>query len=242
MIPVLELLLDLDDKLNKISNLENQFIPVETKISFLNNAQMKLVLKKLNFNNNYKLGFDSFSKRYEDLQVLMVPYTELPVAPVAEDVFNAYQSDITTLSQNMVVPIDLFVLAAKNGFTKRRLQVTDIVRHGDLQLKLDSPFFMPSFEYQETLAVMSGNMVYVYPDKENSFLITNLYFSYLRYPVAIDFAGYLHLDGTPSTSVDCELDYYLKNELVDLALQDLAMATGNQEQVQYAAKKTSENE
>ena len=242
MIPVLDLLLDIDNKLNDNSNLVNQFIPNEVKITFLNNAQDKLILKKLGLNNNYKLGLDAFAKRYEDLQVLVVPYTKFIVSKTLDDVFNSYQSDTNTLTEKLFIPIDSYVLATKDGCENRILQVTEIVKHGDLQLKLNSPHFTPSFEYQETLATMTNDLFYTYPDKENSFTITSLYLTYLRYPAKIDIAGYVNLDGSPSANSNCELESYLKNELVDIAVEDLAMATGNQEQVQNSMKRTSENE
>ena len=75
MISVLDLCLDIDLKLNKQASVEHQSIPNENKIVFLNQAQIKLIKKKVNTNNNYQLGFDAFLKRYEDLQGLVVPYT-----------------------------------------------------------------------------------------------------------------------------------------------------------------------
>jgi hypothetical protein len=84
--------------------------------------------------------------------------------------------------------------------------------------------------------------MYVYGDEENSFTITNLFISYLRYPVPMDIAGYTHLDNTASTTVDCELEAYLENELVELAVEEIADATGNQEQSQSSRVRTKEAE
>ena len=77
MIPIINLLNDIDVKINRLSNLRGQYIPNETKIEVLNIAQTKLLLKKLNTNNNYQLGFDTFTKRYKDLQMLVVPNEEV---------------------------------------------------------------------------------------------------------------------------------------------------------------------
>lgn len=241
MIPVLGLLMEVDNKLNSNSNLTNQFIPNETKIDALNNAQNKLLLKKIGLNNNYQLGLDAFKKRYEDLQVLIVPYEKLSVTAVG-DQFNSYSSSVLNLVNKFFVPIDLYVLATKDNCKNRILNIINIVRHGDLQMKLNSPHFTPNFRYQESLATISGNNIYTYSDKYNTFTINSLYITYLRYPVSIDIVGYTHLDGTPSTTVNCELDPYLFNELVDLTVEELSMNTHNQETLNNTIRRIQEDE
>jgi len=64
----------------------------------------------------------------------------------------------------------------------------------------------------------------------------------MRYPVYIDKAGYIKFDGTPSTNVDCELELYLEDELLDLTVQNLAMYIENQSAVQNAAYRIQTNE
>lgn len=242
MISVDELLFDIDLKLNKNSNLEHQSIPDETKIDVLNTKQDELLIKKIGLNNNYQLGLDSFRKRYEDLQVLIVPYSKLVATKVADDILNSYESDISLLPTKLFLPIDSYVLATRNECKNRRLKVIEIVKHGDLQLKLESPHYSPSFEYQETLSTISNNLFYTYSDLDNSFEINEIYLTYLRYPRRIDIAGYIHLDGSPSITQDCELDSYLKDELVNLVVEELAKSTGNQELVQNTLRGISKNE
>lgn len=241
MIPIINLLQGLDDKLNSNSSLKGQFIPKATKILVLNHSQIKLLLKKIGLNNNYQLGLDSFKKRYEDLKFFIVPYEKLAVTSV-KDQFNSYSSDLTKLTNSFLLPIDSYVLATKGVCKEHVLDVIQVVRHGDLQVKLKSPHSTPKFNYQETIATISGNNFYTYSDKENSFTIENLYISYLRYPKEMDIAGYTKLDGTLSTTVDCEFESYLENELLDIAVEELAMNTGNMELVQNTLKKNSENE
>ena len=50
---------------------------------------------------------------------------------------------------------------------------------------------------------------------------------YLRYPNYIDKAGYTKFDGTSSTNVNCELESYLEDELLNLTVQHLGMDTEN---------------
>lgn len=242
MIPIQELLFSIDTKANSLSNLKGKYIPDETKIEVLNLVQIKLVLKKLDPNNTLGLGMGAFNKRYQDLQILQVPYEKVSLTKVANDLLNSYSVSINSLSKPIIVPVNAYVTADKGNCKDRILDVIDIVKQGDLRLKIVSPHFSPNFNYQETLGMISSDIFYVYGDSSNSFTIKDLYLSYLRYPVNMDVTGYIHLDGTASTNVNCELDGYLMNELVDLAIEEIADATANQGQSQLSRIRTKENE
>lgn len=242
MIPIINLLNDIDVKINRLSNLRGQYIPNETKIEVLNIAQTKLVLKKLNTNNNYQLGFDTFTKRYQDLQMLVVPNEEVGLTKVPGDLLNSYKVSLSSLAYKMIIPIQSYCIANRGNCKQHILDVIEIVKHEDIRVKLSSPHYEPNFQYQEIIGSISADTMYVYGDEENSFTITNLFISYLRYPVLMDIAGYTHLDNTASTTVDCELEAYLENELVELAVEEIADATGNQEQSQSSRLRTKEAE
>lgn len=242
MIPVINIIQGIDDKLNKNSNLEGQYIPLETKILAANKMQIKLILKKVGVSNNYNLGLDSFKKRYEDLQFLIVPFQKLSVTKTPDDRLNSYQADRNTLMNSLFLSLDSYVLATRGNCKDRILRVIETVEHADIQYKLLSPHYTPRFDYQETISTMSGDIIYVYGDKENSFTITDLFITYLRYPAYIDFPGYQKLDNTPSTLQNCELDSYLENELIDLIVEELAMNVGDQQVTQYSEQRGKENE
>ena len=242
MIPVQNLLFAIDTKANRLSNLRGQFIPNETKIDLLNKAQVKLVLKKIDPNNVYQLGMDAFSKRYEDLQNFQVTYEKLTLTTTPGDVLNSYFVPFSSMSNDMMIPTTSYVLATKGNCKDRLLDVIDFMKHADIRMLLKSPHYQPSFNYQETLGVISGDKIYVYSDSQNSFTPNELYLSYLRYPKDMDITGYVHLDGTLSTTVDCELESYLEDELVDLVITELGDATANQELSQYSRVRTKENE
>jgi hypothetical protein len=242
MIPIQDLLFAIDTKVNSLANLKGQYIPDETKIEVLNKSQIKLVLKKLDPNNDFQLGMSAFNKRYQDLQILQVPYEKLIMTKVTGDVLNSYSAAISSLSRDMIVPVNAYVLADKGNCKNRIMDIIEIVKQGDLRLKLISPHTSPDFLYQETLCMISSDIFYVYSDSTNSFTIKELYMSYLRYPVNVDVAGYIHLDGTASTNVNSELDGYLANELLELAIEEIADATGNQNQSQLSRQRTKESE
>lgn len=241
MIPVLNLLVDLDLKLNKLASVDHQAIFNEHKIVALNQAQIKLIKKKLNPNNIFQLGFDTFTKRYEDLQSLVVPYTPLGLTSVG-DKFNSYTAPISALPSKYFIPISIYALGSTECCKDHMIDIINIIKHADLPETINDANWTPSFAYQETVCTISNNKIFLYSDTENSFNLTSLYISYLRYPQLIDVEGYIHLDNTPSTTEDCELPDYLEDELVDLAVQELAMATENQSAVQYTQLRNKENE
>lgn len=242
MIPVTNLLFNFDTKANRLSNLRGQFIPVETKIVLINRAQIKLVLRKIGSNNLYQLGLDASTKRYEDLQNLQVTDEQLNLVVIPDDVLNGYNVPYSALSHKLLIPISGYVLADRGNCKNRILDVIDFMKHADRRMLLKSPHYKPNFNYQETLADISGNEITVYSDPENSFKPKTLYLSYLRYPVEVDYAGYTHLNGTPSTTVDCELEDYLMDELLDIAISEYADATANQELSQTSRVRAKENE
>ena len=239
MIPVINLLFDIDTKVNKLSNLNGQFIPNETKIDLINKAQIKLILKKIYPTQNPELGMDSFSKRYEDLQNLQVPSEEVSLTN-SEDLLYSYNFSLPSLTYDMIVPTNIYATGTRGNCKERLLDVIDIMKHNDVRMLLKSPHYKPSFEYQEILASISSDKMYLYTD--NTFTLNKAYVSYLKYPRKVDIVGYIHLDGTASTTVDCELEAYLENELVDLVVEEIADATSNQELSQTSRFKTKENE
>ena len=64
----------------------------------------------------------------------------------------------------------------------------------------------------------------------------------MRYPEYIDKEGYVKFDGSDSTNMNCELEEYLEDELVDLTVQNLAMYTENASAVQSAQFRIQTNE
>ena len=79
-------------------------------------------------------------------------------------------------------------------------------------------------------------------DPSLSHVFFKMYVSYMRYPIYIDKSGYIKFDGQPSNDVDCELEIYLEDELVDLTVQNLAMYTENASAVQSAQFRIQTNE
>ena len=243
MISVDSLLYKIDQRLNKLSTNEHQQIQLEDKILALNEAQIKLIKQKVDgFSVPSRLGMDSFKKRYEDLQNLIIDYINQPL-PLTESnpAINQWDADVTLLEPKYLFYVDSYVLANKGKCKDRILWINeDLSKHGDLSILLNNDHYKPSFEYQETLNAISSDVMSVYTD--GTFTPTTVNIMYLRYPVYINKEGYIQFDGTPSVNADSELNDYLEDELLDLTVQNLAMYTENSAAVQSAQFRIQTNE
>jgi len=235
MIPVDSLLYKIDQKLNKLSSNQNQQINLEDKILALNEAQIKLVKQKVDgFVTNSGLGLDAFKKRYEDLEILIETYVDHKLDLEKKDpIIHQYDADLSVLNPEWMFYIDSYILADKGRCKNRIIRVNrELSKHTDIQILLTNDHYKPSFEYQETFNTISSNKISIYTD--GTFEPTKIYVSYLRYPEYIDKAGYVKLDGSNSQDQNCVLESYLEDELVDLAVQNLAMYTENVSAAQSA--------
>ena len=243
MISVDSLLYKIDQRLNKLSTNEHQQIQLEDKILALNEAQIKLIKQKIDgMSVANGMGMDSFKKRYEDLQSLVLNYNHQPLELTLEDVeLNQWRANIHQLEPKYMFYVDSYVLADKGKCKNRKIWINrDLAKHGDLQFILNNNHYKPSFEYQETFNLLSSDEINIFTD--GTFIPKSINIMYMRYPVYIDKTGYIKFDGTPSTDVDCELETYLEDELLDLTVQNLAMYTENQSATQSAAYRIQTNE
>jgi hypothetical protein len=216
MIPIESLLYKIDQGMNKLSTNEHQQIPLEDKILHLNTAQNQVLLQALE-PNPQGLGLDSFLKRYHDLEVLVQPWTELQLQD-NQDPLHSFSANLSELDPPFLYFIDAFVLADK-GECRARPLATELKAHATVQLLLRHAHHRPSFEYESTLIALASHQLQVYSD--GSFTPTAAHLTYVRYPQAVDYEGYTHLDGSDSQTVHSELPLYLEEELVQLAIRSL---------------------
>lgn len=243
MIHIDSLLYKIDQKLNKLSSNSHQRIQLEDKILALNEAQIKLIKQKTDgISVPSGLGRDSFKKRYDDIQVIVENYINHPLElELTDKTLHEWTANLSELSPEYMLYIDSYFLADK-GPCKDRLIWTnmELTKHGDTQFLLNNDHFKPSFEYQETFSSISTNKISIFTD--GTFVPTKLYLMYIRYPAYINKAGYVMLDGKASVDTNCELAGFLEDEILDLAVQNLAMYTENASAVQSAQFRIQSNE
>jgi len=242
MISTVELLYEIDQRLNKLSTNANQFISVEDKILALNNAQDLVVLRKIGSNNPSKLGLDGFKKRYQDLQFLCEnPEDHNFILKLKDKYLNKWVVDITKVSPKFMFYLDSYIIADKGDCKDRVIYANgDLIKHTDITILLQNNNYKPSFEYQETIVDIATDELHYYTD--GTFSPKKVYLSYIRYPKKIDVEGYIHFDGSESSTEDCELEDYLKYDLLDIAVEQLAMYTTNEPAIRDSKIRQQENE
>lgn len=243
MIPVDSLLYKIDQKLNKLSSNFHQQIPLEDKILALNEAQIKLIKQKVDgFSTTSGMGMDAFKKRYQDLERLSVPYDKgkLPLA-LADPLINRWSASLDKLKPEYMLYLDSYIVADKGKCKNKIIWINkDLAKHGDLQFLLLNDNYKPSFEYEETFNWISSDEISIFTD--GTFSPKDIYIMYLRYPIYIDKEGYIKFNGEESKDVNCELELYLEDELLDLTVLNLAEYTENQAAIQSSQMRIQTNE
>lgn len=236
MIPVQELIYEFKLSLNKMDRQDNVLVPLEDILVYLNQSQLSWIKTKIGENNIYKDGYEATRKRIDDLQILKVNNHSLQLTKTTDVLYKGYKADLKLIPDYM-----LFVMAHA-GATKQGCQAgltIDLIRQNDLSNMYFDANFGPSYEWRTTLATIGEDNIIVYTDE--TFELQNLYLTYLRYPKPIDSEGYIKLDGQDSISRDCELPYYAKQDIVDLAVKFAAQATDNQNQAVFAEDRIVKN-
>jgi len=240
MIPVDELLYETFVlRLEKDGRQAYSSIPLENKILYLNQAQIQLIKSYYGDNNIYKLGFESFKKRIDDLQVLVVPEYKLKIpAQPTKSKYNKYVIDLGGVDDYMLY-IQSYVTATKKD-CKNKLVVNTLIERSNIDTYYRSEYNIPSFEWQEQLLTIGDNKLEVYTD--GTYKPEYLYLDYLKQPPKIDKEGYITFDGTPSKNQNSILPEYLKNDLINTTCSIVASSMENQLQVQLSEKLKQNNE
>lgn len=249
MIYTADLIYEIDQKLNKLSGLDHQSIQIEDKLIALNNGQIKIVKKKLNPQNVLGVGFDGNKKRYEDLEFLVEPANKHVIEGddpqkgliLTDPFLNKWSSDLSTLTPNYMFFVDGYLIANKGNCKGRIIYLNShLIKHGSVTTLLNNPSWVPSFEYQEAFCTLSSKRIEVFTD--GTFTPTQLYLSYIRYPVQMDYEGYVNSQGEDSNIVNCELPYYMKEELLDATVLELGIETENPTIAQVAQLRQANDE
>jgi hypothetical protein len=236
MIPVEELIYEFKLNLNKMDRQDNVQVPLEDILVFLNQAQLSWVKSKVGENNIFRDGYEGTRKRIDDLQILKVDDASLTLQKTTDVLYKGYKADLKTIPNYMMYIMSH--VGARKEDCKAGLTV-DLIRQNDLSTLYFDANFSPSFEWRSTFATIGQDNIIVYTDE--TFEIENLYLTYLRYPKAIDSEGYIKIDGLDSSKQDCELPYYAKADLLNLATKFAAQSVDNQAQATFAEDRSVKN-
>ena len=228
----------IDQYLNK-SGTNDQFkISLPDKVRAINSAQIILVKRKVGVNNVYKMGFESFRKRFDDLDFLIKKEIPLDIT----------ESNNNLVASTAVLPDYMFYInsfcTADRGDCKSRKIWNVLVPNNDLQNFIKDSNYKPSFDWQEQLITMSTDNLVIY--KDPTCTLNKLYLDYLRQPKQVDIVGYKkrlsNSQVVDSTTIDSEFPPHLEDELLDIIVEQLAMTITDNTQVQYSQSRQQRNE
>lgn len=241
MILVDTLLYKIDQRLNKLSTNPHQQIQLEDKILALNEAQIKLIKQKITGTvTNTQLGLDSFKKRYEDLQNLIIGFKKQELKET-DKLLNQWSIKLKKLEPTYLFYVDSYLIADKDRCKDKKIWINkDLSKHGDISMLLKNEHYKPSFEFEETFNMINDNQFHIYTD--GTFEPKELQFMYIKKPAYIDKEGYIDINNNPSINTNCELKEILEDELLDLTVLNLAMYTENNAAVQNANYRIQTNE
>jgi hypothetical protein len=127
-----------------------------------------------------------------------------------------------------------YSLASKKECKDRPL-VNWLVKPKNLSVLLQDTNNKPSFEYEETICILSNDKLVVYKD---NFSIDKVYLSYYKLPKKIDIEGYIKIDGILSTTIDPDdLDDNSIHEIINRCVIEVIRSYENPQGFQLAQER-----
>ncbi len=208
---------------NKLDSQDFIDLPLPTILDILNKTILGYTDAIYGINNLFRQGVESFQRRIDDLEALVV--NDLPNITYISAGNNIFTG---ALPDNYLHLLRSYSLATKDLCVDRALRNIQY-SHDELNdiLVSKDPYKYPSFEWQELPINISSGKIFGYTD--GTFTCTELHIEYLKTPTQIDLAGYVHLDGSASADVNSELPDYLLEDIITLAALNTKAIIGDTE-------------
>ena len=206
------------ERLNKLASLDYDNFECWQIVEAFNKAQLEWVRRQINGVNSQNHGEGSSKVSYDDLQKLIVTISiggqNFPNATPPAFVTNSIPADYMNFSS-------LYVMANSSCCPDSRNIIVYMVDKEDLYIILRDENKKPSFEWAETVAIMSDDTYTIYTDGD--FNVTSVDLTYFRKPIPISFANCVDIStGLPTPDVPCEFKDDIAEILVDNAVAILA--------------------
>lgn len=172
-----------------------------------------------------KIATKSLNENIDDLQELLID-VEL----------NDYRE--TRTHNDFVIPEDFFQFVSAEAISNRdnceRYLYVHNIKPKEKNSWLQDDMNKPSFEWEETISIISGNKIQIY---KSDFDVTGLELSYYRKPRIVDIEGYRHIDGKASKTIHPDLKDENVNEIINRIAFAVALDYGNPEKAQNSVQR-----
>lgn len=213
-----ELYYELHLLVNKNNNSSNINIEKPHFVTLFNREYDKWLYDVLNSKNK--------DNSINDLQELLVSGLSINPLEIQKD------CNIYKLPEDFFNFSEVKINAFKNGIVNT-LYVYNI-HPKELNVYLQDEFSKPSFEWEESICVISDNKLYVY---KLDFEINKMYFSYYKNGQTLDLTGYKKLDGTMSVNKDIVLSSVYLRQILDRVAKEIMRQYENQLGFQLAQER-----
>lgn len=229
---------------NKINSNHKKDFPDAYLDDFVNDTINDYIEIFYSGNNSkkYKLGFEVTQQRIDMLSTLVVPFKSVPTTLVSTGI---YKVELSTLDPKYKHFIRARVLAPQCSF---RIPI-DIIRHNDIDTKLEDNNTKPSLTWRRALGTIkqgtSGPALYIHTSSD--FTAPNIELEYIRQPEKFFSSGYNTLEfiegdtsayqsTDPPITADIPEDYH--PILVDMVVQNIARVLEDNNKFTLTEEKT----
>jgi len=208
-----ELQIKIKERLNKLASMDYDNFECWQIVEAFNKAQLEWFRRQISGINQQRQGEGSSKMNYDDTQKLSTSVSMSGTNSTTEFVSDPLPDDYLYYNS-------LHVMGKSECCPERNI-IIYIVDKADLSVILRDSNKKPSFEWGETVAIMSGNKFTIYTDE--TFDITSMDLSYYRKPTPVSFAGCTDIKtGAITADVPCEFKDDIAEILVDNAVAILA--------------------
>jgi len=209
-----QLQIKIKERLNKLASLDYDNFECWQIVEAFNKAQLEWVRRQIGGYNQKQTGDGSTKINYDDTQKLI---TTTPLNGVN---YNDSWVSVTYPADYMNYT-SLYAMAKSDCCPDRNI-IVYMVDKADLYVILRDENKKPSFEWGETVAIMSGDQFTIYTNGE--FEVTSVDLTYYRKPIPVEFKNCIDVStGLPANKdIPCEFKDDIAEILVDNAVAILA--------------------
>lgn len=206
-------------KINKNDTNSNVKVP-KSQFVLIYNEQIRVWLNNI-------IDLNESSDYIDDIQELLILDEELEFIKAGKI------NDTYKLPDNFYRRATGYCFASKGNCTDNSCVVW-FIKPKNLDIYLKNTNLSPSFEYQETIALINNDKVSIY---KTDFNINEFYVNYYQEPIEIDIEGYTKIDGSASVNINTNLSKVNAEEVLNLAALEALRNYENSESAQLAASR-----
>lgn len=206
-----------------------------------------LKINKNDTNNEVNISFPEFIVTYNEQSLIWLreKLVDKNSTDSINDIYELLVEDykLSNFSENkkhndFLLPDDFYKVSSLYAEAERNGCEKDIdvyiIKPKEKNTWLSDDLNSPSFEWEETIGIISNNTIQVY---KSDFDVISLYLSYYKKPVKIDVEGYTHIDGSISKTIHPDLSDVNVNEIINRCALEIVTDYQNGEAFQLQQNK-----